>query len=121
MTLSERPSTVPTEPAAILARITADLAPLGQSLAARPAPVEIEAARPRLPHTVEKAADRLSLSRSALHELIRAGEIAPVKVGGRRRITQTAPRHLRRRTHPGRTTGRGVMSTPRKTATGWDL
>jgi excisionase family DNA binding protein len=90
MTLSEHPSTVPTDPAAILARITADLARLGQSLAARPAPVAIEAARPRLLHTVEEAADQLSLSRSALYELIRVGEIDSVKVGGRRRITQTA-------------------------------
>jgi excisionase family DNA binding protein len=90
MTTSEHPSPISNDPAAILARITADLAQLGQSLAARPASIPIEAARPRLLHTVEEAADRLSLSRSALYELTRSGEIASVKVGGRRRIPQGA-------------------------------
>jgi excisionase family DNA binding protein len=80
-----------TDPAVLLARITADLARLGQSIAAaRLAPPPAAPPRPRLLHTVEEAGERLSLSRSAVYELIREGEILSVKVGGRRRITQSA-------------------------------
>jgi len=79
------------DPNLIIARITADLARLGQSIAAtRPVQRPTAPVRPRLLHTVEEAGERLSLSRSAIYELIRDGQIVSVKVGGRRRITQAA-------------------------------
>lgn len=79
------------DPTVIIARITADLARLGQSIAAtRPVLPPTAPTRPRLLHTVEEAGERLSLSRSAVYELIRDGQIVSVKVGGRRRITQAA-------------------------------
>lgn len=78
------------DPTVIIARITADLARLGQSIAETRPVLAPTAPRPRLLHTVEEAGERLSLSRSAVYELIRDGQIVSVKVGGRRRITQTA-------------------------------
>jgi len=44
----------------------------------------------RLMHRVEAAARILDLSRSRVFELVATGELPSVKIGGSRRITQTA-------------------------------
>ncbi|MBS1702610.1 MAG: helix-turn-helix domain-containing protein [Armatimonadetes bacterium] len=42
----------------------------------------------KLAYTVAEAAEKISLSRSTLYELIHAGEIETIKIGRSRRITE---------------------------------
>jgi excisionase family DNA binding protein len=51
---------------------------------------DITAAAPRLLLTVEDAADRLSISRTRMYELIKSGAVFSVRVGRLRRIPAAA-------------------------------
>lgn len=78
------------DPAVQLARIAADLAALGHVLVHAQAPAPEPPSPPRLMLTVEEAGDLLSLSRSATYDLIKAGHLRSVKIGGRRRVPRAA-------------------------------
>jgi excisionase family DNA binding protein len=41
-------------------------------------------------YTVERAAERLEIGRTTVYELIRAGELEAIKIGGARRIPAAA-------------------------------
>lgn len=59
------------------------------SAAASPSPA-FEHHGERLLYRPEEAAGMLAISRTQLYELLRAGEIVSLKIGGRRRITPAA-------------------------------
>lgn len=48
-----------------------------------------DATRPRVLLTVEAAADRLSISRTRMYGLLKAGDVASVRIGRLRRIHTT--------------------------------
>ena len=92
MTINDSDADRLTDLAGRAARLRAEIIALADELSAiasSPTPEPIRTVAPSL-LTVDEAAAALSLSRTAVYELMKSGDLASVQIGVRRRVPVTA-------------------------------